>query len=126
MTLESIQPQASPCRRGHLNVRFTSKRLPMLRMCGAISLLPHMPSRRGAELSTGTTLSFTFYTFREGGNLALIRFGSGSERKSTCDPHLSLPRTTSLRFKDVFARGSSAAILSGILKLIIVVQYALF
>ena len=77
----------------------------MLRMCGAISMLPHTPSRRGAELSTGTALPFTFYTFREGGSLALIRFGSGSERKGTGGPRLSLPRTTSLRFKDVFARG---------------------
>jgi hypothetical protein len=77
----------------------------MLKMCGAISLLTRMPSRRGVELSTGTTLPFTFYISREGGSLALIRFGSGSERKSTGGPRLSLSLTTSLRFKDVFAGG---------------------
>jgi len=83
-----------------------------------------MPARRGAELSTGTTLPFTFYIYREGGSLALIRFGSGSERKSTGDPRLSLPRT-SLRFKDVFAGGIFSGHILGHFKSIIVVQYAL-
>jgi len=61
--------------------------------------------------------SFAFYTLREGGSLALIRFGSGSERKGTGGPCLSLPRTTSLRFKDVFARGIFSGLTLGHFKI---------
>jgi hypothetical protein len=70
--------------------------------------------------------NFTFYISREEGSLALIRFGSGSERKSTSGPRLLLSRTTSLRFKDVFAGGIFGGHTLGHFKSIIVVQYAMF
>jgi hypothetical protein len=84
-----------------------------------------MPSRRGAELSTGTTLPFTFYISREGGSLALIRFGSGSERKIQADFVCRYPEQRHYDLRILLLAGSLAATL-GHFKSIIVVQCALF